>query len=77
MITEEELINRITPKIEERIQYKIVKSIINILEEEFYPPEEMIRAEFIKAITDAEKEKRIVFKDINELNSYLENLVQK
>lgn len=74
MINEDELVNRLVPKIEERIQYKIVKSIINILEEEFYPPEEMIRSEFIEAVKDAEKEDGIVFKDADELGAYLEKL---
>lgn len=74
MINEEEFLERIAPKIEERIRYKIVKSIINTLEEEFYPPEEMIRKEFIKAIKNAEKGKGILFKDIDELNGYLESL---
>jgi hypothetical protein len=74
MINEEEFLERIAPKIEERIRYKIVKSIINTLEEEFYPPEEMIRQEFIKAIKNAEKDKGILFKDIDELNGYLKSL---
>ncbi|VVB97819.1 Uncharacterised protein [uncultured archaeon] len=74
MISEEELINRIAPKIEERIQYKIIKSIIHTLEEEFYPPEEMIRKEFIKAVKEAEKGNGIAFKDTDELHAYLESL---
>ena len=75
MINEEELIARLAPKIEERIQYKIVKSIINILEEEFYPPEEMIRTDFIEAVRDAENEKGTTFKNTDELDAYLESLV--
>ena len=75
MINEEELIARLAPKIEERIQYKIVKSIINILEEEFDPPEEMIRTDFIEAVRDAENEKGTTFKNTDELDAYLESLV--
>ncbi len=47
-IDEEKLVKHITPKIE----YRIVQSIINTLEEQFYPPEEMIREEFIKAVKE-------------------------
>ena len=42
MVEEGQLVERLAPKIEERIRYKIVKSIIDALEEQFYPPEETI-----------------------------------
>lgn len=74
MISEKELINRIAPQIEERIQYRVVKNIINMLEEEFYPPEDMIRMELIEAVKNADKEKGIEFKDTSELSAYLDNL---
>ena len=74
MISEKELINRIAPQIEERIQYRVVKNIINMLEEEFYPPEDMIRTELIEAVKNADKEKGIEFKDTSELSAYLDNL---
>ncbi len=41
-------------RLEERITHKIVKRITDVLEEEFYPPEEMIREEFIKEVEAAE-----------------------
>ena len=74
MISEKELINRIAPQIEERIQYRVVKNLINMLEEEFYPPEDMIRTELIEAVKNADKEKGIEFKDTSELSAYLDNL---
>ena len=74
MINEDEFIARLAPKIEERIEYKIVRSIINTLEEEFYPPEEMIRSDFVEAVRDAEKEKGTTFKNTDELDAYLESL---
>ena len=55
VVEEEKLIEKLAPKIEERIRYRIVRSIIKVLEEEFYPPEEMFREEFIKRVEDAEK----------------------
>jgi len=53
MIEEEELVGRLAPKIEERIRYKIVRSIVDALEEQCYPPEEMFREEFIKRVEEA------------------------
>lgn len=77
-VTEEEkFMERIIPEIEERVQYKIVRNIIDILEEQFYPPEEMIRQEFIERIEEAEKEVGKVFKDKEELKAYLDNLAEK
>ncbi len=75
MLSEEKLVEQIIPEIEERIQYKVVRSIIDALEEQFYPPEEMIREEFVKRIKEAEKEAGKVFKDKEELKAYLEGLV--
>ncbi|ODS38496.1 hypothetical protein BEH94_08935 [Candidatus Altiarchaeales archaeon WOR_SM1_SCG] len=55
-VDEEQLIEKITPKIEEKVRYDVVQSIIGVLEEQFYPPEEMIREEVIKEIEEVEKE---------------------
>jgi lipoate-protein ligase A len=78
MVEEEQLVERLAPRIEERIRYKIVRSIIDALEEQFYPPEEMIREEFIKSVEEAEKRvkegKAISFEDAAELNAFLESL---
>jgi len=56
MIEDEQLVERLVPIIEERIKYRVVKSIINALEGQFYPPEEMIKEEFIKNIKAVEQE---------------------
>ena len=78
MVEEEQLMERLAPRIEERIRYKIVRSIIDALEEQFYPPEEMFREEFMKSVEEAEKRvkegKARSFKDANELNAFLESL---
>lgn len=75
---EEKLIEVIIPEIEERIQYKIVRNIIDALEEQFYPPEEMIREEFIKSVEEAERRvkegKATSFKDVDELKAFLDSL---
>ena len=48
------LIERLAPMIEDSLKYKIVRSIIDALEETSYPPEEMMREDFIRDIEEAE-----------------------
>lgn len=74
--TEDEVIERLIPRIEERVTYKVIQGVIDALEEQFYPPEDMIRQEFIDEIHDADK--RIErgegksFNDRNELKKFLD-----
>jgi hypothetical protein len=49
------LIERLAPMLEDNLKYKIVRGIIDALEETSYPPEEMIREDFIRYIEEAEK----------------------
>jgi len=58
---EEKLIEKMTPGIEEKVRYDVVQSIIGVLEEQFYPPEEMIREEVIKEIEEVAKGKSRVY----------------
>ena len=78
MVEEEQLVERLAPRIEERIRYRVVRSIIDALEEQFYPPEEMFRDEFVKSVKEAEKRvkegKAKSFKDADGLNAFLESL---
>ncbi|MGD0954252.1 MAG: hypothetical protein ABR985_17995 [Methanotrichaceae archaeon] len=53
---ERKLIERLAPVLEDSLKYKIVRSIIDALEEKSYPPEEMIQEDIIKNIEDAEKD---------------------
>ena len=46
-------------------------------EEQFYPPEEMFREEFVKSVEEAEKESGRIFKDREELKEYLESLAEE
>ena len=76
-MVEEQLVERLAPRIEERIRYRVVRSIIDALEEQFYPPEEMFREEFVKSVEEAEKESGRIFKDREELKEYLESLAEE
>ena len=57
-LTEEErkIVERLAPALEEKLRYSIVRSLIEALEEQSYPPEELIRQEFIESIEEAEEE---------------------
>ena len=50
------LIERLAPVLEDSLKYKIVRSIIDALEETSYPPEEMIQEDFIRDIEEAEND---------------------
>ncbi len=81
-IDDQELASRIAPlvekKIEARMKHRIVQSIVDALDEQFYPPEDMIRDEFVKEVHDSGK--RIKqgecksFKNSDELRDYLGKL---
>ena len=77
-LDEESLVERLAPMIEERISYKIVRSIINALAEEFYPSEEQLREDFVKRVEAAEQRVKAgtarSFKDGDELMAFLERL---
>jgi hypothetical protein len=53
---ERRLIERLVPVLEDSLRYKIMRSIIDALEEKSYPPEEMLREDFIKEVEEAEKD---------------------
>ncbi len=77
-LDEEALVERLAPMIEERIRYKIVRSIISALAEEFYPPEEQLREDFVNRVEAAEQRVKAgtarSFKDGDELMVFLERL---
>jgi len=77
MVEEGQLVERLAPRIEERIRYRVVRSIIDALEEQFYPPEEMFREEFVKSVEEAGKESGRIFKGREELKEYLESLAEE
>jgi len=77
-ITEEKIVERLIPRIEERVTYTVVQNVIDALEEQIYPPEDMIREELIDEIKEAEKRiregKGRSFEKIRELKDFLEQL---
>jgi hypothetical protein len=76
VIDEDALVERLLPKIEERVKTDVVRSLISALEEQIYPPEEMFREEFVKRVKKASKSKGKIFKTSKELEAHLKNLVK-
>jgi N-methylhydantoinase A/oxoprolinase/acetone carboxylase beta subunit len=77
-LAEEALVERLAPKIEERIRYKLVRSVITALAEEFYPPEEQLREDLVNRVEAAEQRVKAgtarSFKDRDELKAFLVRL---
>lgn len=81
-INKEKLAAELAPEVErlveERIKFRIVQSIVDTLEENFYPPEEMFKQEFVKSVEEAEKRvkggKSLKFKSKEELEYWLNKL---
>ena len=75
---ERDIIKQIRPELEQMIKIEVVRSITDALEESVYPPEKMIKKEFIKEVEEASKRvkegKVKSFKNTEELNAFLENL---
>ncbi len=57
-LSEEEqmLVMKLAPVLENNLRYKIIRSIIDALEEQTYPPEDMLQEDFIRSIQEAEAE---------------------
>ncbi len=70
----EKLIAELAPEIEARIEHRIIRKIVDTLEEEFYPPEESFKKEFVKEVEAARKSKGITFKSKKEFHDFLDNL---
>lgn len=73
-IDEDALVERLLPKIEERVRTDVVRSLISALEEQIYPPEEVLRKEFVKRVEKASKSKGKTFKIIKDLETHLNSL---
>jgi hypothetical protein len=57
-LSEEEqmLVMKLAPVLENSLRYKIIRSIIDALEEQTYPPEDMLQEDFIRSVEEAEAE---------------------
>lgn len=71
VIDEDALVERLLPKIEDRIKTDVVRSLISALEDQIYPPESAFRGEFVRRVEKASRGKGKVFKTTMELEAHL------
>jgi hypothetical protein len=67
VIDENALIEKLVPKIEERITADVIRSLISALEEQLYPPEAAFREDFVKRVEKATMSKGKIFRTKKEL----------
>ena len=74
VIDENALIDKLLPKIEEKIRADVIRSLISALEEQLYPAEESFRADFVTRVEKAAKSKGKSFKTKKELVAHLKSI---
>lgn len=74
-IDEDALVERILPRVEEKVRTDVLRSLIFALEEQIYP-EEAFKDEFVKRVKKASKSKGKVFKSSKDLKAHLKGLVE-
>ncbi len=57
-LKEEQLIQKIIPKLEKKLMPKITQKVMDMVHEEFYPPESMFKKSFVKSVDAASKRLR-------------------
>lgn len=74
VFNEDAIVEKLIPKIEERVRADIIRSIITSLEEQLYPPEESFRQTFVEHVKKTGKSKGKLFKTKKELQAHLRSI---
>ena len=74
VIDENALIEKLLPKIEERIRADVIRGLISALEVQLYPPEDAFREDFVRRVEKATKNKGKIFRTKKELASHLNSI---
>lgn len=74
VLDEDAIVEKLIPKIEERVREDIILGIITSLEEQLYPPEEAFKEDFIERVKNAGKSSGKVFKTKKELEAHLRSI---
>ena len=74
VIDENALIEKLVPKIEERIRTDVIRSLISALEEQLYPPENAFREDFVRRVEKVAKGKGKIFRTKKELATHLNSI---
>lgn len=70
VIDENALIEKLVPKIEERIRADVIRGLISALEEQLYPSEDAFREDFVRRVEKAARSKGKVFSTKKELAAH-------
>lgn len=74
VIDENALIEKLLPKIEERIRAGVIGSLISALEEQLYPPDGAFREDFVRRVEKAAKSKGKIFRTKKEFAAHLNSI---
>lgn len=74
VFNEDAILEKLIPKIEERVRADIIRSIITSLEEQLYHPEESFRQTFVEHVKKTGKSKGKLFKTKKELEAHLKSI---
>ncbi|MDI6801849.1 MAG: hypothetical protein QMD01_07360 [Thermodesulfovibrionales bacterium] len=74
VLDEDAIVERLIPKIEDRVRADIIRGIIASLEEQLYPSEESFRKSFVERVKKAGKSKGAIFKTKKELEAHLRSI---
>ncbi len=71
VLDEDAIVEKLIPKLERRLRTDIIRSIIDSLEGQLYPPEESFRKSFVEHVKKAGKSKGELFKTRKDLEAHL------
>lgn len=74
VIDENALIERLVPKIEEKIREDVIRSLISALEDQLYPAEDAFREDFVRRVEKAARSKGKIFKTKKDLAAHLHRM---
>jgi len=74
VIDENALIEKLVPKIEERIRADVIRSLISALEEQIYPAEDAFREDFVRRVEKAAQSKGKIFRTKKNLAAHLNSV---
>lgn len=74
VIDENALIEKLVPKIEERIRADVIRGLISALEEQLYPSENAFREGFVSRVEKAASSKGKIFSTKKELAAHLNSI---
>ncbi|HTR45489.1 MAG TPA: hypothetical protein VMH06_07240 [Thermodesulfovibrionales bacterium] len=76
VIDENALIDKLLPRIEERVRADVIGRLISALEEQLYPPEGAFRDDFVRRVEKTAKSKGKIFRTKKDLAAHLKGIAE-